>query len=163
MRLQEIMSTGVITVGPETSAEAAWTDMWRHRIRHLVVMDGARAIGLLSERDLGGRDGAVLRKGKQVRELMTAQVVSARPDTTLRQAANLMRGQSIGALPVIEGDRVVGIVTATDVLDELGRGSTRPAVQARRRSMRLPPAGTRGAAAAIRHTGAAVRRRKEQR
>jgi CBS domain-containing protein len=65
----------------------------------------------------------------------------------LRQAANLMRGRLIGCLPVIENGRVVGIATATDVLDELGRGSSRPAVRAKRQDMRLPPAGARAAKA----------------
>jgi CBS domain-containing protein len=78
---------------------------------------------------------------------MTTQIASAKPGTTLRQAANLMRGRLIGSLPVVSDGRVVGIVTATDVLEELGRGSTRPAAAAQRRSMRLPPMGARSAAA----------------
>jgi CBS domain-containing protein len=44
------MSAKVITIGPETSADVAWTYMWRHRIRHLVVMDGTRVVGMLSAR-----------------------------------------------------------------------------------------------------------------
>ena len=57
-----------------------------------------------------------------------------------------MRGRLIGSLPVVDGERLVGIVTATDVLDELGRGATRPAVRARRKSLRVPPASARKAA-----------------
>lgn len=145
MRLEEIMRSPVVTIGPEESARVAWSRMQRKRIRHLVVVDAGRLIGALSERDLGGAGGAAVRRGRIVRELMTKQVVSAKPGTTLRQAANLMRGRLIGSLPVLEDGRVVGIVTATDVLEELGRGSTRPAVTAKRRSMRLPPAGARTA------------------
>jgi CBS domain-containing protein len=117
--------------------------MQREGIRHLVVVDGKRLLGILSDRDLGGREGAELRRGRLVRELMTTPVASAKRDTTLRQAANLMRGRLIGSVPVVENGRVVGIVTATDVLDELGRGSTRPAVAARRRDMRLAPSSAR--------------------
>lgn len=146
MCVQEVMSTEVVAVGPEETANRAWTKMWRQRIRHLTVMDGERLVGLISERDLGGRDGSEVRNGMRVRDLMSEQVVSATPRTTLRQAANKMRGHTIGSLPVIEKDRVVGIVTATDVLDELGRSSTRPTVQAPRRDMRLPPASARQAA-----------------
>lgn len=147
MRLQEIMNTEVVTVGPDETAGVAWSRMQRRGIRHLVVTDGARLLGVLSERDLGGRQGGALRRGRIVRDLMTAQVTSAKPVTTLRQAANLMRGRLIGALPVLEDGRVVGIVTATDVLEELGRGSSRPDVRARRQSMRLPPASARRATA----------------
>ncbi|MBS0431308.1 MAG: CBS domain-containing protein [Proteobacteria bacterium] len=147
MRLQELMSTNVATIGPDETADAAWAQMRRRRIRHLVVTDGARMVGVLSERDVGGRGGAALRRGRSVRELMTASPASATPTTTLRQAANLMRGRLIGSIPVIEDGRVVGIVTATDVLDELGRGSIRPVVRAQRQSMRMPPASARRASA----------------
>ncbi|MCC6195621.1 MAG: CBS domain-containing protein [Burkholderiales bacterium] len=143
MRLDEIMSVQVVAVGPEERAGAAWLTMQRERIRHLIVMDGARLVGVLSERDLGGRGGADLRRGRVVRELMAPRVATASPGTTLRQAANMMRGRLIGCLPVLQDERVVGIVTATDVLEELGRGSTRPTVRAKRRDMRLPPASAR--------------------
>jgi CBS domain-containing protein len=119
--------------------------MEREGIRHLVVTEGKRLVGVLSERDLGGRHGGAVRRGRLVRDLMTAQVAVVTPATTLRQAANLMRGRLIGCLPVVENGRVVGIATATDVLDELGRGSSRPSVRAKRRDMRLPPAGARAA------------------
>jgi CBS domain-containing protein/ribosome-associated translation inhibitor RaiA len=145
MRLEEIMTTGVVTIGPDEQASIAWSRMERERIRHLIVLDAGSIVGMLSERDLGGRSGAALRRGRVVRELMTKTVATAKPGTTLRQAANLMSGRLIGALPVVSDDRVVGIVTATDVLEELGRGSSRPSVAAQRRSMRLPPARVRSA------------------
>lgn len=154
MRLQEIMNTQVVTIGPDEAAEAAWSQMERRRIRHLIVTEGKELVGLLSERDLGSREGAKVRKGRIVRELMTSQVASAKPTTTLRQAANMMRGRLIGALPVLEDGRLVGIVTATDVLDELGRGSSRPTVRAQRQSMRVAPASAR---AATRRAGPAKR------
>jgi CBS domain-containing protein len=123
--------------------------MRKHRIRHLVVTDDGALAGVISERDLGGRSGDETRKGRTVAELMSSRVVSAAPTTTLREAANLMRGRLIGSLPVLEGDELVGIVTATDVLDELGRGSTRPTrrpeprtlrmTQSRREAARRPP------------------------
>jgi CBS domain-containing protein len=145
MRVEEIMTTPVVTTAPEELASAAWSRMKREGIRHLVVLDQGRLAGVLSERDLGGRDGATVRRGRSVGELMARPIASAKPGTTLRQAANLMRGRLIGSLPVVENGRVIGIVTATDVLEELGRGSTRPTVTARRRSMRLPPASVRSA------------------
>jgi CBS domain-containing protein len=147
MRLHEIMNTAIITIGPGEAASAAWSRMQREGIRHLVVTEGKRLLGVLSERDLGGAKGAAVRSGRTVRDLMAQKVASAKPSTTLRQAANLMRGRLIGSLPVVEDGRVVGIVTATDVLEELGRGSSRPAVRAKRQPMRLPPASARRAAA----------------
>jgi CBS domain-containing protein len=138
MRLREIMSTRVVTIAPREPASVAWSRMQRLRIRHLVVTENAHLVGVVSERDLGGRNGEDIRRGRMVQDLMTTRVVSAEPKTTLRQAANLMRGRTIGSLPVFEGNRLVGIVTATDVLDELGRGSTRPNILAERPTLRLP-------------------------
>ncbi len=143
MRLREIMSDGIVTVKSEETAGVAWARMKRHRIRHLVVTENGRLVGVLSDRDLGGRNGLDVRRGRIVRELMTPQVVKADPTMTLRQAANLMRGRLIGSLPVLDDDRLVGIVTATDVLDELGRGSTRPTIRAERPTLRLPASSKR--------------------
>lgn len=92
MRLQEIMTTPVISIGPEDAADSAWSRMETKGIRHLVVKDGARLVGVLSERDLGGRNGSGLRTGRTVRELMPPKVVTAKPGTTLREAANLDAG-----------------------------------------------------------------------
>jgi CBS domain-containing protein len=133
MRLDELMTQEVVTIGPAEPASRAWARMRNRRIRHLAVVDGGRVVGVLSERDLGGSDGAERRRGRLVRELMSRPVVSATPATTLRRAAGLMRTGPIGALPVLDDGRLVGIVTATDVLDELGRTSPGP-----RRSGRAP-------------------------
>jgi len=129
MRVDEFMNAEVRTVKPDDSAEGALSWMQRERIHHLVVMDGGRVVGVLSERDLGGRGprGSALRKGGTVADLMTPTVVFASPDTTLRQAANLLRGRSIGCLPVLrDGRKLVGILTVTDILELIGRGNLRP-------------------------------------
>jgi len=102
-------------------------------------------VGVISERDLGGRGGARVRRNRSVRDLMSTPVTTVPPDTTLHRAANVMRSRLVGCLPVVDRGRILGIVTATDVLDELGRGSARPAVGAKRRAMRMPPAGMRQA------------------
>ncbi|HET9451954.1 MAG TPA: CBS domain-containing protein, partial [Aggregicoccus sp.] len=122
MRLMEIMTTDVQTVRPEISADQALQQMHTHDIHHLVVMDGSRVLGVLSERDLGGPRGTALRRGRSVAELMTIQPLTASPTTTVRQAANLLRARSIGCLPVLDAGRLVGIVTLTDMLELLGRG-----------------------------------------
>ena len=63
---------------------------------------------------------------------MTTHVVTVEPTTTVRKAANLMRGRSIRCVVVTERGRVVGIVTVTDLLELLGRGSDRPVTTATR-------------------------------
>jgi acetoin utilization protein AcuB len=121
MRLSEIMSTEVQTTSRRDDAEAAYDQMRTHRIRHLVVREGKRIVGVLSDRDLGGPRGRVMRYGKRVEDLMSPQTTTATPGTTVRQAANLMRSQRIGCLPLLADGKLVGIVTITDLLDLLGR------------------------------------------
>jgi acetoin utilization protein AcuB len=126
MRVQDVMTEGVYTVSEGAPAEDAWDVMSAKRVRHLVVTDGGRIAGILSDRDAGGRQGAAVRRNRTVGELMTRHVVPVPPTTPLRKAANLMRGRSIGCLVVTERERIVGIVTVADVLELLGRGLERP-------------------------------------
>lgn len=137
MRLGELMQQRVVTIDSHEPASAAWSQMRRHRIRHLVVTSDDELAGVISERDLGGRHGEETRGGRSVEELMSPRVVSGTPKMTLREAANLMRGRTIGSLPVLQDGTLVGIVTATDVLDELGRGSARPRRSPELRTQRM--------------------------
>jgi acetoin utilization protein AcuB len=63
---------------------------------------------------------------------MTGRVVTVPPTTTVRQAANLMRGRSIGCLVVTDPTRIVGIVTVSDLLELLGQGADRGVVSTTR-------------------------------
>jgi acetoin utilization protein AcuB len=119
------MTKAVKTVPFTVSAQDALEAMRANRIRHLVVTDGGRVVGILSDRDLGGRRGAAARQSQTVAELMTAPVVTTEPTTTIRAAANLMRGRSIGSLVVVESGRTKGIVTVADLLTLVGRGLNR--------------------------------------
>jgi acetoin utilization protein AcuB len=124
MRLREIMSTRVETISPRESAQAALGRMRRARIRHLVVVDGQRIVGVLSERDIAALGS--LRQVETVEDVMSGPAVTCSPSTTLRQAANLLRGRTIGCLPLVEEGKTVGIVTTTDLLDLIGAGIERP-------------------------------------
>ena len=125
MRVQDVMTEGVQTITPTDAAENAWELMRRRRFHHVVVTSGSRVVGILSARDVGGRKGPAIRRGLSVGELMTTPVVTVEPTTTVRKAANLMRGRSIGCVVVVDRERVVGIVTVSDLLELLGRGRER--------------------------------------
>ena len=123
MRVQDIMSTGVKTIVRSASADEAWTTMKDARVHHLVVVDDrGKVTGVVSERDLGGSRGGAVRKQACVGDLMTEQPLTAAADLTVRDAANLLRGRSIGCLPVVERGKPVGIITVTDMLELVGRG-----------------------------------------
>ena len=135
MRVHEIMSRRVQTVAHSESAEAAWNLMRWKRIHHLVVTGaGGEVVGVVSARDLGGRDRDEFRRTRPISAMMTAYAVKATPNMLVRQAANVMRGWNIGCLPVIEPDgALAGIITASDLLRLLAEYLPSPA-RARKRT-----------------------------
>jgi len=126
MRIFEIMSERVRTVTPTLPAVDAWRLMVAESVHHLIVKDGSRVVGVLSDSDAGGRHGAAVRSGTIVADLMERHFAAVTRQDTVRKAANLMRGRLIGCLPVIERDRLMGVVTVTDLLALLGHGVERP-------------------------------------
>ena len=129
MRVKEIMTRRVQTVAHNENAEAAWNLMRWKRIHHLVVIgEGGDVVGVVSARDLGGRDRDEIRRLRPISAMMTAYAVKATPNMPVRQAANVMRGWNIGCLPVIEPDgKLAGIVTVSDLLRLLAEQVPAPA------------------------------------
>jgi acetoin utilization protein AcuB len=131
MRVAEVMTRDVRTVRPTMRAADARELMRRERIHHLVVTAGAEVVGVVSDRDGTGPGGALMAGDSSVRDLMTPRVVTIDPAAPVRKAANLMRGRTIGCLPVLKGKRLVGIVTVSDLLELVGGGVDRPAQSVR--------------------------------
>lgn len=120
MKIADLMSRRVHVTGPDLDAETAWRCMQQLHVRHLVVVDEQeQVVGLISERDLGGRHGAELRTGRFVRDLMTPQPIVLDPEVEVQRAAELLRGLAIGCFPVVAGRALVGIVTTSDLLEAL--------------------------------------------
>lgn len=149
MRVAEVMTQGVQTVPSTMPAAEAWELMRRKRIHHLVVTTGSDVIGVLSDRDAAGRNGASVRARSTVSDLMTTHVVTIEPAATVREVANMMRGRTIGCIPVIDRKRLVGIVTVSDLLDLLGRGIDRPATEKHRTSHHRVPHRKAGSPAGV--------------
>lgn len=131
MRLQEIMSTPVESIEPQTSVAEAREIMKRQGIHHLVVASGRRTLGVVSSRDI-----TRVSSGEMVERFMSKAIVSASPQTTVREAANLLRGRSLGCLPVTDKGRIVGMVTIADLLELLGKGTERPVGRSTRWTLR---------------------------
>jgi acetoin utilization protein AcuB len=128
IRVRDVMSRAPVTVRWSATIGAAWKLMRSHRVRHLPVLDDAdRLVGIVTDRDLRQVifDPAIQEQlGSQpealnvlaVREVMTWGVITIRPDAEIREAARLMHEQRIGALPVADQGRVLGILTERDVV-----------------------------------------------
>jgi CBS domain-containing protein len=129
MRIRDIMTTPVETIAPIATAAEAQERMRAGRFRHLVVVEGSAIVGVISERDLRG-DGSV-------RELMARTPVTVGQDLHVKDAANLMRGHTIGCLPVVSDEaKLVGIVTVTDLLEAIGKATERPVERGKRWTLR---------------------------
>ena len=117
----EIMTTDVVAVGPGDTVERAIRRMVDHDIGAVVVVDDGRPAGVFTERDLAKRildDPGLL--GRPVSEVMSAPIVSTEPDVEMIEAFDLMNARSVRRLPVVDGDRLVGIVTERDLLRWVG-------------------------------------------
>jgi acetoin utilization protein AcuB len=117
------------TVAVDCPISVAVQRMQRREIRHLLVVDGARLVGVVSNRDLrrlltGNTPGSM---EDPVSRIMTEDPVTVSPDVPVAEAARLLLEQKIGALPVRDGDLVVGIFTTSDALDALLSVAERPA------------------------------------
>lgn len=117
MKIRKIMVKKVKTVPMDATVQKAVKIMNKNRISCLVVTYDKGIAGILTERDLLER---VLVKGKdpeetQVSEIMTRQVLVGKPTMELVEASNLMFEKKVKKLPILEKNRLVGIVTLTDL------------------------------------------------
>jgi acetoin utilization protein AcuB len=123
MRVHDVMRKQVRTILPSAPVSMARELFRRYEIRHLVVLEAKAVVGVLADRDLLDlADGDA-----QVKRVMAHPAVTISPDETVRKAAGLMTGHGIGALPVIEESKLVGIVTSSDLLELLAKGTVNPA------------------------------------
>jgi len=123
MTISDVMTTPVTTVPPMLAATKAWQLMNRQGIHHLVVIDGGRIVGIVSERDGVAVIGALLLADSSVSDVMSTNVTSIAPTASIGEAASLMRRRAVGCLPVVAGGRLVGIVTRSDLLDVIALSS----------------------------------------
>ena len=139
MRVRDVMTLNPVTIDPEAPLETATAIMRERDLRHLPVVDDAgRLVGIVSDRDLRSVAlGPVLADyaspgqrrrlselaseldNLRVRHAMTWHAVTTGPDVPAAQAAAVMADARIGSLPVVERERLVGILTERDLLTAL--------------------------------------------
>jgi CBS domain-containing protein len=121
-RVRDWMTRAPLAVGPEAPLHQVARLMRQARIRHVVVVEGDRLVGIVSDRDVRGlrlEDEPQLGPDTPVRRVMTEEPFVVGPDTPLTEAARALLEQKIGALPVVEEGRPVGILTRADALEAL--------------------------------------------
>jgi len=119
MLVKEVMNRNVKTVRPEDTVKYAAQLMNESGIGSLVVVSGTGVIvGIVTERDILTD---VVATGKsaddvKVEDVMTKKLITVSPNSSLEEAADLMTENRIKKLPVVEGGKLLGIVTATDLI-----------------------------------------------
>ena len=128
MKVSELMTAPPITTGPHMPVFEARQIMIDKRIRHLLVTEGSKLLGIVTDRDirlnlpspatsLSVWEINYLLARMTVDSVMTKAVVTVDPRWDVRGAAQLMLDHKIGALPVVDGGgTLVGIITETDLL-----------------------------------------------
>jgi len=127
MKVGDWMSRNVATVGPKEGIRVAEHLMKAKRVRHLPVVSDGTLVGIITDRDirralpspatsLEGHEISYPLDTLQVQAVMTRKVISVMPETSIEAAAALLLAHKIGGLPVVDGERLVGILTEGDVV-----------------------------------------------
>jgi acetoin utilization protein AcuB len=127
MRIEEIMRKKIVTIHPSTTIGEAFLLLRANRIRHLPVIENDSLVGIVSDRDLRDAlpsrllthddDDTVLHK--PVANIMNQQVITAHPLDFIEDAALQLYEHKIGSLPIVEGNRLVGLITESDLFSSL--------------------------------------------
>jgi len=132
MKVRELMQAEVVTLEADDQLDLADTIMRLGRIRHMPILAQGQLVGILSQRDLYRAAISTvleLRPSAQrewlakvrIREVMTANVLNIGPDAPVSEAVRMMVGNRIGCVPVLERDRLVGLLSESDCLTYLAR------------------------------------------
>lgn len=125
--VESVMIARVVTVKPKEILNAALKKMVNRNIGSVVVVDGAKPVGMVTQRDIlrnAAKGSKTLRKS--VARAMSRPVVSVSPNTPLQEAMKTMLAHRIRRLPVVKEGRLVGIVTEKDLLRWVIRVSYEP-------------------------------------
>ena len=116
MQVQDVMTQPTVTEGRGDSLRAAAELMWRQQTGSLLIIEDGRLAGIITERDvLRAMALGTDPDRSSVDEIMTAEVFTVPPDMLLQEAARQMAARWIRHLPVVQGGRVLGVVSMRDV------------------------------------------------
>lgn len=115
MHIRDVMTPNPRCVSPDDSIQSAAQIMRDEDTGAVPVCDNGRAVGIVTDRDIVVRAIADGQPNRSVRDIATRDVISVSPDMSTREAAELMAEHQVRRLPVVDGDRLVGIVSLGDL------------------------------------------------
>jgi signal-transduction protein with cAMP-binding, CBS, and nucleotidyltransferase domain len=126
MRISEIMTEAAVVDSPDDTLEAAARKMWEQQTGSLLVLDGQELLGIVTERDVLKAVATGTPMDTPVSDVMTKDLITVEPGTSLREAAAIMTEKWIRHLPVLEGGRLLGIVSQRDLSGVLAGALNEP-------------------------------------
>jgi len=117
MLVRDIMSKDVKVVRPDTTVKEVVATMNKFRIGSIIVVQGERPVGIITERDILMRlvEQCLAPEALVARQVMTSPVITISENASIDEAAKLMAKKRIRKLPVMSNDKLVGVVTFTDI------------------------------------------------
>jgi CBS domain-containing protein len=117
VQIREIMTTEVCCANPEDSLSKVAAEMKRHNVGVMPVCDGDKLIGMVTDRDIVVECAASGGDPKQckARDAMTSELLGASPNMDVVDAVRKMSEEQLHRLPVVEGDKLVGMVSVGDI------------------------------------------------
>ena len=123
-KVKNIMTKNVVSIGVNNSVFEAAELMTNKQVSCLVIMDGELPTGIVTERDVVRRVVAKkLPLNTKISEVMSKALITIGPNASLKEAARLMSSNKIRRLPVVEQNKLVGIVVAADFVRNAGKKS----------------------------------------
>ena len=137
MLVRDRMTSRPVTIPADADYKVALQLMQDHAVHHVPVLDGRRKlVGIVAERDLLLAAMHHLQSAVEVAEVMHRDVVTATRDMPIAEAAALMVDHRIGCLPVVDArERVVGVITETDIFRAFVESQDAPRVAGRKKSL----------------------------
>ncbi|MFH1722392.1 MAG: CBS domain-containing protein [Candidatus Altiarchaeota archaeon] len=117
IRVGDVMTKGVICISPKDSVQVAAELMKEHDIDSVLVMDGTKGVGIVTERDIICKIVAEREDPKKtpVSASMASPLITIGPDEDIDEAARIMRNENIRRLVVMDSDNIVGIISDFDI------------------------------------------------
>jgi CBS domain-containing protein len=127
MRVSEIMTEAAVIDQPDDTLTDAARKMWKQQTGSLLVMDGEDLVGIVTERDIlkAVAAGTQLDQAR-ISEVMSKDLVTVGPGTSLRDAARIMAEKWIRHLPVVDGGKLVGVLSQRDLAGVLAGALNEP-------------------------------------
>jgi CBS domain-containing protein len=126
MRISEVMTEAAVTDRPDDTLRQAAGKMRAQQTGSLVVLDGEDLVGIVTERDVLNAVATDVPLDTPILEVMSKDLITVEPATSLRDAARIMTERWIRHLPVLDGGRLVGIVSQRDLAGVLAGALNEP-------------------------------------